>query len=157
MTQSAIIMWTNDVYHPRAYTYREGFRHCLLFIHTKDGWYGREFRPGQGEIIYPRVAEADDDLLAKLGGNHEPAAVDLDPDLAKRRANVLPAEIKTNYQWRWAWYRKRSVFHVMHHLGIKPRAVRKPYDLFKFLSPVEESPKRTRKVAIVVSPFVPAK
>lgn len=153
MTTPAIVMWTNEVFHPRANVYREGYRHCMAFVWSADGWYGREFRPGAGETIYPRVAEADDDLLTMLGGN----SPRLDQDLSRRRANVLPATIQPLHQFRWCWYRKRCVFHVMHHLGIKSRSIRRPFHLFEYLSPAEETPKKTSKVALVASPFVPVK
>lgn len=153
MTKPAIVMCTNEAFHPRANAYREGFRHVMLFVWSADGWYGREFRPGAGEIIYPRVAEADDDLLTMLGGN-DPR---LDQALARRRANVVATEIRYLYQWRWTWYRKLPTAYVKHHLGLKAPAVRRPYHLFKHLEPAEETPKKTSKIVAVTSSFTPVK
>lgn len=158
MISPALVMWTNEIYHHRARVYREGFRHCALFIWSKDGWYGREYIPGRGEVIHPRVADADDNLLVMLGGNHEPSSTELDKELVKRRTNVLPTEMRhPRYQPFITWYRKRAVCHVMHYLGIKPRSVQTPYDLFNFLSPVEKSPKKSSKIVAVTSLFVPTK
>lgn len=155
MVSPAVVMWTNDVFHPRAWTYREGFRHCMVYIWSKDGWYGREFRPGQGEIIYPRVAEPDANLLLMLGGNHEPAAVDLDPDIAKRRANVLPAEVRVRHQRFFVWYRKKPVYHVKHYLGLRLPHIKKPEHLFNHLSPTEKSPKKPHPVTDITQAFIP--
>lgn len=153
----AVVMWTNDCFHPRAYTYREGFRHCMVFVWTKDGWYGREFRPGQGEIIYPNVADPESNLMTMLGGNHEPSSVELDPEIAKRRANVLPTEVKLLHQWRYSWYRKRAVYHVKWVLGIKAPQITRPFHLHQMLSPTEKTPKKARPVAAVASLIIPAK
>lgn len=149
---AAVVLWTNEVFHPRANLYREGYRHCMVFIHSSDGWYGREYRPGAGEIIYPRVAEPDQDLLAMFAGNSPM----LDRDLSRRRANVIETVINTRYQWRWVVYRKRCVYHVKHVLGIKARKVRRPYHLWEHLQP-EPAKKKTSVVQAVASPFVPAK
>lgn len=153
----AVVMWTNDCFHPRAHTYREGFRHCMVFIWTKDGWYGREFKPGQGEIIYPRVADAEVNLMMMLGGNHEPSSVDIDPEIAKRRANVLPTEVTPRYQWRYCWYRKRSVHHVKWVLGLNAPHIRRPYQLYKMLSPAEKTPKKAHPIAAATSLLMPVK
>jgi len=153
MTTPAIVMCTNEVFHPRANAYREGFRHVMLFVWTADGWFGREFRPGAGEIIYPRVAEADDDLLTMLSGN-DPR---LEPKLARRRANVVATETHYRYQWRWSWYRKLPTPYAKHYLGLKAPAVKRPYHLFKHLEPTEETPKKARPVVAVTSLVIPAK
>jgi len=153
MTTPALVMCTNEAFHPRANAYREGFRHVMLFVWTADGWYGREFRPGAGEIIYPRVAEADDDLLTMLGGN-DPR---LDQELARRRANIVATEIRYRYQWRWTWYRKLPVYFVKHHLGLKAPAVKRPYHLFKMLEPTEETPKKARPVVATAQLIMPVK
>ena len=149
----AILMCTNEVFHPRAHAYREGFRHCMLFVWTADGWFGREYRPGAGEIIYPRVAEADDDLLAMLGGN-DPR---IDKDISRRRAHVVETVIKYRYQWRWAWYRKLPTPYCKHHLGIRNAAVKRPRHLFELLSPAEKDPKKAKPVVAVAQNFIPVK
>lgn len=150
---TAVVMFTNEAFHPRANLYREGYRHCLVFVHSADGWYGREFRPGAGEEIYPRVAEPDQDLLLMFQGNSPM----LDSKLARRRSNVVQTEIIRRDQWRYAWYRKRSVYFVKWVIGVQARQIRRPYQLFQMLSPVEETPKKVRPVVATAQLIIPAK
>lgn len=149
----AVVLFSNECFHPRAYTYREGYRHVMLFVWTVDGWYAREYRPGAGEMIYPRVAEADDDLLTMLSSS-DPR---LDRDISKRRSHVVETEIRPLYQWRWAWYRKLPTLYVKHHLGIRNSTIKRPYHLFKYLSPTEQDPKKLKPVAAIGQHLAPVK
>lgn len=152
MSTPGIVMWTNEVFHPRARFFKEGFRHCMLFVYTAEGWYGREWRTGHGEVISPRVAEADDDLLWMLQG-HNPR---LAREFEKRCTKVVQVEIKHLDQWRWVHHRKRAVFYVKHHIGLRAPHIVKPYGLFLHLSPDEKSPKPF-KWWNIVTPFTPVR
>ena len=149
----AVVVWTNEILHPCAVTYREGFRHCFLIMPSARGWYAREYQPSSPEIIDPGIAGPDDDLFEMLQRN----SPRLPRDLIKRKTYAELAVVRYCYQWRWARYRKLPVYHTKHYLGLKAPAIRRPHHLFKLLSPTEQSPRRMKSVEITASLVVPVR